>query len=1114
MKNLLLFFVGFLFPLSIIAQTQVPVYYAKSSRPSQPGQDIYKCLDGDSNTDYHTKWYTNGIPDTLDFYFYNVKSINEIVYNPRLAAKGSNGIWRSVDVYHTTVDQPNTFVKDFSQNLANDNNAKTLSFASPIIKPNIIRIIVTNGVGGFSACSELNFLSADPSPVEIDPSCDLVANDVSSLADTKLTISSASANTAENSAPMSKLMDGDYNTIYHSRYNPSKFVVSASNPAILTFNFAATAMDYLVYYPRQDGNYNGRFGEFEVLYKLSGQSAYTSLLTYDAQYSGSPSIVRFPTQLSNVVSIQIKVKTAGNDFASCAEMEFYRIAAIDYAALNTVFKDDLLTGLKTGVTQTAIDALTIPFFKDVANCMKAETYNYRFRIQDYTPYLPVNVLASQLKTSTYNSYENPTGIFFEAGSNAVLIVGEQADNFSIALTVADFRVHNGYVVRRYPLKSGINIIPISTEGIGYIDYYTTNTSATPVKIHIATGKVSGMIDAAIDGPETWLKVVNNAVYPQIDLKGKYMNTVFHKDLLRKYNPTDIRPLIAAYDTIAKIQFNMMGLKKYNIEPKNHMFAFAHSGGGLYAGGMGMHFDYTWGESSYISVDGLFKGDTWGVAHEIGHVNQVRPGLRWVGMTEVTNNIYSTYTAFTLGPTRYKNARLENEYSNPFEGDTVLAPTTYGVVGGRYKGFLRKAFIHKTNLQDQNVFAKAVVFWQLQLYYQFAGALKGAPTLQQRVSGEAAAPAPGQPDYAYWLGDVMNRLRNRNDSGVSHGQLMLNFVKDVCDVVQEDLTDYFVKVGMLKEVDMDIDDYGVRNFKITQAQVDQTISDIKAKGYAAPVSPVLYYLSANSLDAFKNKVLVSGTYGQGLTINNAKMNISHSVWKNVVVFETYDNLNNLIGVDMVGTGDADNQSTTIDFPAEADKVYAVAYDGSKTLVYSKVLPVDLLKFDAVGTTNGALLNWETASEANNKLFEVWKSTNGQHFVKIAEIAGKGNSLQRQAYTYLDKSFNQSAYYKLVQVDFDGRKREYNEQIKYVEHLNKSSLKIYPNPVQNNFWIQVGDGILPNKRFELLDVSGKLVKQFTVNNNETKEIDCSSLASGLYLLRYKSLGGTQIEKIIKQ
>ena len=56
--------------------------------------------------------------------------------------------------------------------------------------------------------------------------------------------------------------------------------------------------------------------------------------------------------------------------------------------------------------------------------------------------------------------------------------------------------------------------------------------------------------------------------------------------------------------------------------------------------------------------------------------------------------------------------------------------------------------------------------------------------------------------------------------MSHGQLQLNFMRNVCDVVGEDLTEFFSKVGMLKSINERIDDYGYTWLTITQDECDE------------------------------------------------------------------------------------------------------------------------------------------------------------------------------------------------------------------------------------------------------------------------------------------------------
>jgi len=109
-----------------------------------------------------------------------------------------------------------------------------------------------------------------------------------------------------------------------------------------------------------------------------------------------------------------------------------------------------------------------------------------------------------------------------------------------------------------------------------------------------------------------------------------------------------------------------------------------------------------------------------------------------------------------------------------------------------------------------------------------------------------------------------------------------------------------------------------------------------------------------------------------------------------------------------------------------------------------LPVTFGSFNGklVGTT--ANLTWTTLSEINNKGFEVEKSIDGKNFISIAFIAGNGTTNQRQAYSHIDSKATNSAYYRLKQVDFDG-KFAYSNTIYLTEQTVKTAeLIAFPNP----------------------------------------------------------------------
>ena len=147
-----------------------------------------------------------------------------------------------------------------------------------------------------------------------------------------------------------------------------------------------------------------------------------------------------------------------------------------------------------------------------------------------------------------------------------------------------------------------------------------------------------------------------------------------------------------------------------------------------------------------------------------------------------------------------------------------------------------------------------------------------------------------------------------------------------------MSDFFIKTGFLKPINREIDDYGIGLLQITQAQIDETIAYIQSKNYSAPVSPVIHYISAHSIDIFKNQLPLSGQTGVGVSLNGQYLTIQHSEWQNAVAFETYNANNELIFASIRGSGNLSNQTSKVYFPTFAQKVYAVGFDGHRILVY--------------------------------------------------------------------------------------------------------------------------------------------------------------------------------------
>jgi hypothetical protein len=115
-----------------------------------------------------------------------------------------------------------------------------------------------------------------------------------------------------------------------------------------------------------------------------------------------------------------------------------------------------------------------------------------------------------------------------------------------------------------------------------------------------------------------------------------------------------------------------------------------------------------------------------------------------------------------------------------------------------------------------------------------------------------------------------------------------------------------------------------------------------------------------------------------------------------------------------------------------------------------LPVEWLSFSASERKDHIQLHWITASEKDNKGFEIERSRNGvEDFHAIAFVSGKGNTTTQSHYHYADYDVKPEVtyYYRLRQIDFSGQVK-YSNVIAARISQQSVHLSILPNPYQHN------------------------------------------------------------------
>lgn len=689
-------------------------------------------------------------------------------------------------------------------------------------------------IGIIILCSLLIFpmCSDDPvtPPVIDEPEVNYDPEEI--LDDIQIPVKSGTATSFHEGEGIENSFDGDPNTIYHSNWDNS---AEDYFPITLTYDFEnVEKMDYLIYNPRTNGS-NGHFKEFDLYIATEAEPTLKLYDSYDFQGRSTASRINFATPLEKPTQIQFVIKSGFGDdqgFASCSEMEFFQKNNENFNYLR-IFTDETCTVLRDTVTEQTIAGINNKFFRQLANDIFKGTYDTEFRVQEYKSWQHPDIMAAINKTSTYGLRDNPTGIYANQDDEIMIFVGETNGQSIAALIQESGKKLDG---TSYPLSKGMNKIKAKNPGLLYIMYYTETGSESPVKIHIASGTVNGYFDKQKHTQADWQRLINAATYADFDVVGENAILTFRTEAFKEYTPDGLA-LINKYDDLVYQQQDFMGLMKYNKRYKNKAHFLVVDEGYMYAGGYhtGYHADT---QREILNPDILGTTAVWGPAHELGHTHQTRPGLRWAGMAEVTNNIHSLYI------------------------QTLWGNTSRQITDDRYNKGFNSTLVKGLALNDESdVFCRLIPFWQLKLYLM---------------------DVLGKEDF---YKDVYEFMRvnpdvstNKSDQGLSQ----LQFVKVACDIAQLDLTRFFELWGFLKPIDKTFDDYGTYYFTITQSEIDAVKAEIAAKGYQEPAHD-LQYITDDNRNLFKSNTNII----QGTAIGSGNTVILEG-WSGVAVFEAYKN----------------------------------------------------------------------------------------------------------------------------------------------------------------------------------------------------------------------------------
>ena len=431
-------------------------------------------------------------------------------------------------------------------------------------------------------------------------------------------------------------------------------------------------------------------------------------------------------------------------------------------------------------------------------------YEKDFRIHSYNAFSDAVYWNSKLRSTGGSYMGNPTGIYTKGDEPLYVFVDNDIPN-DATLYIAGCAGNDLVTSAKQGkmLKKGLNVVDGKENSLFYI-IYTADTqkknktlSEWPdMKIHIEGGLVNGYYDVARMSDADYKAILRAARHERFTIKGGKSLFNFKTSTYRSVWPNSVEKSICWFDSLTVWEKELMGICEsvatgkragapfyleggeaiFPLYYNNPNFAIegeATDGGFANSASFRTMYNTAGCVQSSFDVSRTANFDDWCSAHECGHNNQ--GAITVEGGTEVSNNLFSNYIRYHTGLVTTSGASLStvmDEYS-------------------RREPFFTRPLDSQMRM-----------YWQLYLYYHLAQKNTSFyPTLFKTLRADPLT------------------LYNSNNG-------CLKFVRKVCEIVQEDLTDFFRVWGFFEPLNnYTVNDYGPHSMTVRQADINRTLAEI-------------------------------------------------------------------------------------------------------------------------------------------------------------------------------------------------------------------------------------------------------------------------------------------------
>ncbi len=270
---------------------------------------------------------------------------------------------------------------------------------------------------------------------------------------------------------------------------------------------------------------------------------------------------------------------------------------------------------------------------------------------------------------------------------------------------------------------------------------------------------------------------------------------------------------------------------------------------------------------------------------------------------------------------------------------------------------------------------------------------------------------------------------------------------------------------------------------------------------------------NGTNPNKRMLRTSATGFSGVpTVANFQSDLTTSVAPNYSDLITYTYFSNHKNFTTCGDGDGITGGRYSSFSH-----FAIGTSSSN--VGNQALPVKLISLAATPVDNSYIrLDWVTASEINNKGFEILRSDNGTDWTNIGWVNGNGTTNEQHSYLFSDHTVqpNVEYYYRLNQTDYDGR-TELTEIVSG-EIISGSAITVaalQPNPANGSVRVTISTTEPAPATVTFYDILGKEIMSNSYEldyGTNTYQMNTEALAAATYSVVIKAGEKTFSKKLV--